>query len=240
MGDRPLRLCVSAAAEVGAVVDLGAAAVRHARVMRLRLGDAVELFDGQGWVAEAVVMHLERSQMSCEVCSVERHPKPSRRLSMWLGVAKAEKPDLAVRMLTELGVAQVCLVTCARSVVKGGASAERTARLLTIAQEACAQSGNPFLPQIVGPLSLLEALSLYPLAGEQQGVVLHERGQTSLEQAALVGKNTIGVVGPEGGFTEEELKMMKTRGFVVVRMAGPILRAETAAVVAATRLLDRM
>lgn len=241
MGDRPLRLFTEQRGEVGACLTLDAAAARHAKVMRLRPQAEIELFDGRGWVASARLSQLDRTRVACQVSSAVVHPARAHRLTMWLGLAKGERPDLALRMLTELGVAEVRLVECERSVVRGQQLGEgRLSRLRLIAQEACAQSGNPFLPEIQGPSSLQEALSTLPPGAEQGRVALYERAQEDLSCVAELPLQVLALIGPEGGLSLDEIKKLQACAFVVVRMATPILRAETAAVVAAARLLDRM
>lgn len=241
MGDRPLRLFASALPSLGAELALDQAAARHARVWRLGEGSELELFDGQGGLAQARVTELTRTRLGCEVTHLERHVPPSWRLHLLLGLTRGEKPDLVVRMATELGVTRVVLVECERSVARGRPTGGRTARLELIAREACAQCGRLFLPQVEAPLPFSRVISQLPeMQPSHMRLVFHERATVGVPATMTGIEDLWALVGPEGGLSSAEIQVLRSAHFSVVHLHTPILRAETAAVVAVARLVERL
>jgi 16S rRNA (uracil1498-N3)-methyltransferase len=167
---------------------------------------------------------VSSSELVCRVQQREQHPKPARRLTLLVGMTKADKPDLVVRMTTELGVSALRFVTCKRSVVRNQGRNERFDRLRHIALEACAQSGNPYAPEIVDAIRL----------------VFWERADTSLPALPNDVADVWAIVGPEGGLDGQEVAELASLGYVSVALGTPILRAETAAITIAARLLERL
>lgn len=238
MGDRPLRLYADCLATNGdEEVALGADAAQHARVWRLAEGAELELFDGAGVVAQAQLLKLSRSGLRCRIVQRTVHAPPTRRVHLLVGLTRGEKPDLVVRMATELGIASVRLVVCERSVARERSGSDRSARLALIARAACAQSGNPFLPHIESARSLAEVVNDLPAVGPAQlRIALHERATGPLPVPAPAVADIWALVGPEGGLAADEVALLAERDFVLANLRTPILRAETAALVAVARL----
>ena len=191
-----------------------------ARVLRLRAGQRVSVSDGRGawriceWRGEELV----------SVDDVSHEEKTGETLSVALSPVKGDRTDWAVEKLVEVGIDRIIvLAPVERSVVKwddkkSGANIDRYRR---IARAAAAQSRRVFLPVVEGPLSLSAVL-----AGG--GVAVAEPGGAT----GLAGITTV-VVGPEGGFTTDEVASARA----TVDLGPTILRADTAAVVAGTLMV---
>ena len=240
MAGRLRRLHAPELAEAGGPITLPVGSAMHARVLRLGVGDRVELFDGCGRAAPATIVAIERDRVLCEALDSEQVPTASPALHLVLGLPKGGKPEEIVRMLSELGVAGIHLAVCERSVPRPGDASARMARLARIALEACAQSGQPRAPVLPGPRPLLEITAGVP--HDARRLVFWECADTPLQQ--VFDPSTRGdvwaVIGPEGGLSEREVDALRTQGFARVGLGTALLRVDTAAVVAAALLLDRL
>lgn len=209
---------------------------RHmSRVLRTRTGDMVRVVDGCGTAYIVRVLEVGHAAVRCHIHS--RTPmecEPSRSLT--LGVALLKNParfDVLVEKATELGVCAVVPLMSARTVPHRA----RAGRWHQIAIAAMKQSGRCVCPVI------REATALQDFLREGSPGVLrlvpHERADTSLSGAA--GGDTSGdirvAVGPEGGFSEDEIEDARRAGFIPVTLGRRRLRTETAALTAAALLL---
>jgi 16S rRNA (uracil1498-N3)-methyltransferase len=160
-------------------------------------------------------------------------------ITVGFSLAKADRTDWAVAKLAELGVDRIVPLVCARTVARtgggGSAGAKKAARLRRIAREASMQARRVWLPVVDEPLPFDEALqALGGSAGRQQNLLQMTGGIALAEPggAALSLVTPILLVGPEGGWSPEELAV----GLPTVHLGNTILRVETAAVVAGTLL----
>ncbi len=199
------------------------------RVLRLRDGEAVTASDGLGgW--RPCVLSGGGLQVAGEAV---REPQPAP-VVIAAAVPKGDRAEWMVQKLTEVGVTRLVLVDCARSVVRWtGERAERQRmRLMRVAREAAMQSRRVWLPSVEGPLPYSEVV-------RGPGVVVAEPGGApwSASMATTVRPDTDGaitvVIGPEGGFGPEELALAPA----LVSLGEHVLRVETAALVAAVRLV---
>ncbi|MDJ0388952.1 16S rRNA (uracil(1498)-N(3))-methyltransferase [Roseomonas sp. E05] len=196
------------------------------QVMRRREGDAVLLFNGRDgeWRARIASLRKDRAAFLAEAQTRPQRPAPDLRLL--LAPIKRDAMDWVVEKATELGVRRIQPVFTARSVV-GRVNGDR---LASIAREAAEQCERLDLPEIAPPLDLHAALDAWDGAPLLVG---DARGKAPPVGVVLAGQSLpIGLlVGPEGGFTEQELDAVRRRPFVSPAALGPrILRAETAAV----------
>lgn len=203
------------------------------RVRRVRPGEAVELFDGEGGSASAVLTAIDGEGCELAVGEVRRARRAGAQLSALVPLLKGERMDLCVEKLVEVGCDRLVLWQAARSVVRL-APDKRAARVERIrAQVAAAvrQSGQAVLPQVEGVWSLAEVvqrcqrdrrIALDPAAPRLVPVTAPEASSSSV---ALLS-------GPEGGLAPEELEQLVTAGFALASLTDTVLRAETAPVVA--------
>jgi 16S rRNA (uracil1498-N3)-methyltransferase len=237
----------------GATVALSPDETRHLRdVLRVRGGEEVSVFDGEGrefacLVAEAGSRGRDAAAQ-LEVLRQVEPPRPESALELTLGVAllKGEKFDLVIQKATELGVSRVVPLVTRRADVRlrDERDAEaRIARWRRLALEAAKQSGRARLPSIESPAPLTALFSWPPREGELR-LFFAERGGGPLSEAtAEAGSNddgekarpraVVAVVGPEGGWDDEEISAASRGGWRIVTLGGRTLRAETAALVVA-------
>lgn len=210
---------------------------RHAlRVLRLRLGERITISDGRGEVVRAVV-EADRDVLVASVLERRYEPPARPSLEVFQAIPKKGKLDLVVQKLTELGAASIRLLVAERSVPRWDAAKgnAHTTRLGEVARQAAMQSRRAWLPSILAPVPA-SALDL-----PSPTVVLDETAETRLTDAlGADAPATVGlVVGPEGGFTADELATFRERGATPVSLGPMILRTETAALAAAAVVLGR-
>jgi 16S rRNA (uracil1498-N3)-methyltransferase len=211
-----------------------------ARVMRLGVGDVVEVFDGRGACADAVVAILGRGDVRVRLVDTPRICLPSKPL-LTIAVAppKADRFRTLVEKCVELGVERLMPITTARGVVEPGDN--KLDRLRDTVIAACKQCGRNRLmditPVTAWPRLLDEARS--PDAGNL--LLVADPGGISLRQLlATVGNaepsTILAIVGPEGGLSPAELAEADAGGAIRLRLSNQILRTETAAIAVAAML----
>jgi 16S rRNA (uracil1498-N3)-methyltransferase len=240
----------------GARVALSAEESRHLRdVLRLRAGDEAHVFDGEGREFACVVGEARGREAALEVVGQVKPLRPESPLELTLAVAllKGEKFDLVVQKATELGVARVVPVVTLRADVRlrdERDAARRVERWHRLALEAAKQSGRARVPPVVAPCALEtfvkgEAAAL--VKSEARGgwlrVFFSERGGAGLDSFSKEIESSpatvAALVGPEGGWADEEIELARENDWKVITLGGRTLRAETAAVVVAALLQNR-
>ncbi len=200
------------------------------RVRRARDGASVELLDGCGGLWSATVETDDGRCTRILVGEPLAVANVQRRLTLLLGLPEAAATLQTITQATELGIATIVLVRCARS--QGRApSRDRIDRVLRSALRQC---GRPHPPEVIGPLPLGEALAIDP---ETPGFFADTalRGQTGAR--ATLGKAARLLIGPEGGLAEHEVLTTREHGWTALALGPWTLRSETAALVGLSRLL---
>lgn len=227
-------------AVAGLVVSL-ADPVAHqiARVLRMRSGDVVHLFDGHGGEWRAFIQSGGGSAVTATLDGFLDDPTPMRSVVLCLGLLKGEKFDWVIQKSTELGIAQIVPVVTERSVP----GAVRLARWRRIAVEASEQSGRTTIPEITPPMPLRDALNFQSVhLGPACRVICWEDERTvpflaPVRLARAAGTPVFLYVGPEGGFSATEVDLAVGCGAQAVWLGSLILRSETAAIAAVTLAL---
>ncbi len=222
---------------VGGEVTLDSSESSHLiRVRRARLGEAVELLDGQGRIASAVVAVVDAVAAVLKIVKSEQ--KPARpHLMLAVGIPKSELLRDIVAQAAELGASEVQPLFTARTEVRyeGIKLRNKMTRLRATAIESCKQSGNPWATIVSEPIELakwLDALkhqtqyTRYVAALTPNAVPLSSARATAANLPALI------AIGPEGDFTPEEYTRFRSAGFTAVSLPGYVLRVETACTVA--------
>jgi 16S rRNA (uracil1498-N3)-methyltransferase len=211
------------------------------RVLRLGPGAQIIAFDGVGREYVAMVERLEANHVVCQIMR-QREVRHSQTVSIALGqgLPKVDKFEWVIQKTTELGVAEIVPLMTERVIPQISARymTTKVARWEKLAREACKQSRRPAVPRVYPPMSLdtyfttfqHSALKLVFWEGEET-----RRLRTVLDAAAPVASAAI-VVGPEGGLTPQEVSRGQSHGFLVVGLGEPILRTETASIVAVALL----
>jgi 16S rRNA (uracil1498-N3)-methyltransferase len=209
---------------------------RVCRVLRLRAGDRITLFDGAGNECEAVLEEPGSRSVAAVIVGRRTVSAPSGpAVTLLVGLTKGERMDLVVQKATELGVAGLVPVETTRVVprLEAERARGRRARWLTIAREAARQCGRADAPTVAEITPFAAALRQAPAEAlklifweEAAGVPL----RTCLPAAAPA--KVVLAVGPEGGFAPEEIAAAEAAGFRIASLGPRTLRAETAAIVA--------
>lgn len=215
----------------------GDAANHITRVLRLRPGDPLTLFDGGGGEHDARVERFRKDAVIVEVG--DRSPtavESPLSLTLAQGVSRGERMDWVVQKATELGVTRIIPIMTGRSVVKLDAKQGERKRLhwQGIAIAACEQSGRDRLPGIDTPRGLAEFLG--GVAARATCVLLSPSGTLRIADLQRPEGGVVVLIGPEGGLAEAEQRAALAAGFVGVRLGPRVLRTETAAVAALTLL----
>lgn len=226
---------------VGAELTVEGDEAHHAvAVRRLRAGALVVLTDGAGTSARARVETTGKRVFSVMVEDITRHDPPAPEVVVVQAIPKGDRAELAVEVLTEVGVARIVPWAASRSVAvwKGERAAKSLARWRATAREAAKQARRAWLPLVDDLAATTDVAAL--VAGAELAVVLHEEATTSL--AALdvpPSGEVVVVVGPEGGLTDEEVAAFVAAGAVSVRLGTEVLRTSTAGLAAVSALLAR-
>ena len=198
--------------------------------MRLAVGDFVLLTDGRGIEAKAELLNASKDGAELEIHSVRNADQRPFRLELFQGILKGARMDWLIEKATELGVDAIHPVVTQYSVA--GEKADRWSRL---AQAALKQSGNLIMPAISEALPFSEALAR--LETNFQGFLLSPEADLGLGMAMQTttrggAGRIVLAIGPEGGFSDQEEKLLEKSGFRPCRLSGQILRGETAALAA--------
>lgn len=216
------------------LAEVGGDRAHHlARVARLRLGEAVEVSDGErAWPAE--VVEISDKQVRFRLGRELPPPPPRPRVRLYPAVVKPARLEWAVEKATELGVEAITPLAAERSdpaFVK--TAAKRLDRLQRIAEAAAQQARLLRAPAVSAPVSVAEALAE---AADRRYWADFGGGALA---AAQPGETVAVFVGPEGGWTESEREAAEASGAVRVSVGSTVLRAETAATAAAALLMIR-
>ena len=216
----------------GATFELPPEAAHHAsRVLRLRPGDAVQIFDGLGHALDAKIYAINGKRVSLhELQACMGDTESPLRIVLAQAMSSSEKMDWVVQKATELGVSEIHPVQTQRSVARlpGARAEKRTAHWRGIAIAACEQCGRNQMPKVHPPLDLGTWLDqARQLPGSKfillpEGVAMLHKQQQPQDCATLL-------IGPEGGFSENEAQLAQQIGFTPIRLGARTLRTETAA-----------
>jgi len=218
----------------GSEALLPEAAANHvARVLRLRAGAPLVLFDGSGadFRGEIVAVEGDRVRVSVGARAPGLRESPLG-ITLVQAVSRGERMDWTLQKATELGVQRIQPVLSARSVVR--LDEQQAARKLrhwqAIVAGACEQCGRSVLPEVRAPLDLSRFLAESPREGQR--LVLSPTGPASLAGLASAAARVELLIGPEGGLDDAEIDAAVRGGFAPVRLGPRVLRTETAGIVA--------
>ena len=210
---------------------------RHAAtVLRLRCGDGVVVFDGLGHYALGRIGDAARGCVRVSVDEVITEPRNDIHITIATAIPKGKRWQMLVEKCTELGVDRLIPMLSKRSVVKGEGNAERWRRW---AIEAAKQCRRAYIPEILEPVELENVLAMaqrdndLPLVADPEG----EPPRTYLDAIKSSGRVMV-LVGPEGGFSEEEAVSFKNADVHGISLSLFILRVETAAATACALIRD--
>jgi 16S rRNA (uracil1498-N3)-methyltransferase len=209
---------------------------RHlVRVLRAAPGDRIAVVDGAGMAYDVVISSVSRHDVRCAIEG--RHPRRNElAVSVTLAPALLKNPgrfDVVVEKATELGAAKIAPLRTARA-IRSAANVDRWSGIALAAMKQC---GRCVLPAIEAPAGFAVFLAAAP--PDALRLIPHERASLPLNAAlsGCAGRDIVICIGPEGGFTEEEIALASAAGCSPVRLGDRRLRAETAAVTALSAVM---
>ena len=199
-------------------------------VLRLRPGETLELFDGEGHAWPATVSSFGADEAELKVGEREERPFLGVRVTLVQGLPKGDKFELVLQKAVELGVTRIVPAACERSIVKleERKAAERVQRWQKIADEAARQCGRADTA-LVMPVQSLVSFVAQPAAADERRILLDEEERTRRLRDELTdaGAHYLFVVGPEGGLSRAEVESARRGGYVPVTLGPRVLRTET-------------
>jgi 16S rRNA (uracil1498-N3)-methyltransferase len=212
-----------------------------AAVRRLRPGERADVTDGAGTLAEAVVLSVSKESVTLEIRAVRTFAPPQPRLVIAQALPKGDRGELAVELMTEIGVDTIVPWSAERTITKW--QAQRGEKALSkwraTAREAAKQSRRPWLPEVAG-LATTAALAKRVSAGTRLAIVLEADAPAKLSELPIPDAgDVLLIVGPEGGISPAERQTLGSAGAVEARLGPTVLRTSTAGAAAAAVLLSR-
>jgi len=218
----------------GAEAELPASAAYHvARVLRLRAGAPLTVFDGSGDDFRCEIVSIEGERVRVRVGERAAGLRESPlAITLVQAVSRSERMDWTLQKATELGVRTIAPVLSARSVVRldEAQAAKKLRHWQAIVAGACEQCGRSTLPEVRSPVELRRFLAGSPRSGQR--LVLSPDGPASLAGLSSVATRVELLIGPEGGLDDAELDEAVRAGYAPVRLGPRVLRTETAGIVA--------
>lgn len=214
-------------------------------VLRMKAGQDVALFDGSGREFVARLEAHGPSSLAAGIVEIrEPDVEPPVKLTVMQSLPKGDKVDLVLQKCTELGASEFLIISTERSVprISAGRLDTRLQRWRTIVKEAAEQSGRVRLPDVDGVIPFRHALAR--VQNYDKSVIAWEGdNDTTLFSAVggLSGTSEVAfIIGPEGGFTADEVAAARQAGAVPVSLGKRILRTETAAIVGCAILIHEL
>jgi len=220
-------------------------------VLRLRQGDRVVVFNGQGTEVSVEITLLSKREVGLRAVTIHSTPRPAAALTLAQAVPKGKNMDLVIQKATELGASEIVPLLSTRTVVRldDREAADKQEKWQRIAIEACKQCGQNHLPQVRRPVTLEKFFAQRP-AQEMLIIAAIEPGARRLKEllaewrAMHPGKtqpaSVLVLIGPEGDFTPAEVGMARSHGCLPMSLGPVILRTETAAIYSLSTLAHEL
>ncbi|HEZ1372436.1 TPA: 16S rRNA (uracil(1498)-N(3))-methyltransferase [Neisseria meningitidis] len=214
---------------VGQTVALPDNIVRHLNVLRVRPNENITLFDGKGKAHAARLSFLEKRRAEAEILHEDTTDNESPlNITLIQSISSGERMDFTLQKSVELGVTAIQPVISERCIVRldGERAAKRLARWQEIVISACEQSGRNTVPPVLPIIGYREALDKMP--SESTKLIMSINRARKLGDIRQPSGAIVFMVGPEGGWTEQEEQQAFDAGFQAVTLGKRILRTETA------------
>lgn len=203
-------------------------------VLRIKKGDELHILDGKGNLYIASIISINKKEVAIKINNSEKvNTESSLQLILVQSILKGEKTDFVIQKATELGVKEIYPVVTSRTIVR---KTERHKRWLRIAEESVKQCGRTEIPVIHEPILFEE---FFKKQDERfKGFIFYEDSKKGLKEILPDEKVTTiyCIMGPEGGFSEDEIRVAASKGFIPAGLGPRILRAETATITALSLL----
>lgn len=215
----------------GTRIELGPDQANYvARVLRLRKGDALRLFDGNGGEFAATIEVASKKSLQIKIGEhVATNNESPLQVQLIQCISRGERMDFVMQKSTELGVSRISPAISDFSVIKLDAerAEKRREHWHKVIASACEQSGRNQLPELDAPTALADVLAK---TTAQTRLVLHPDATTLLTAVPQPTGDVCILVGPEGGLSDKEYELAADSGFTAVSLGPRVLRTETAAI----------
>ena len=234
------------------VLIRGAEARHIVTVLRKKKGDEIDIFDGYGNEFKARILEIDRSGefpriRAGIIAQKSMQTEPKLKIILFQSIPKGNRLNFIIQKSTEIGVSEIVPIVTERTIVRldSKRSKERVLRWQKIAQEAAKQSRRNWIPSVGPVLDFSQALNEFSERKPGMGIIAWEAEEKNRLREVLRGRLGRGIsdltlaifIGPEGGFTPEEVERARSVGLVPVSLGSRILRTETAGLVVAIAAL---
>jgi 16S rRNA (uracil1498-N3)-methyltransferase len=219
-------------------------------VFRFKVGQEAILFDGSGFEYVSEIVLISKNEITVKIKSVSEKKIQTKKVDLYLSIIKKDNFELAAEKGTEVGVSEIHPLISERSEKKD----LNIERLEKIVKEASEQSGRVTLPKVL-PVTDFDIAVSQAVKDGKECVVFHmvtdskieaghnrpghQNDHPALTKVGIDGRHQVAAfVGPEGGWTEKEMKVFKKNNFKIFSLGQNVLRAETAAIVSVWKLLQ--
>ena len=210
--------------------------IQHiSKVLRLRIGDEIDISDSIQWEYKCEILEISKEGVYCQILDKQKFARePETRVTLFQGVPKQGKMDLVVQKAVELGVDKIVPVFMKRTVISDkGSFYKKVSRFRTICGEAAKQCQRGLIPEISDEVDfkdlehLLKSFDIIVFPYENEDNLTIKSALRALE----IKPNKVAIIiGPEGGFSDEEADILKDLGALCVSLGKTILRTETASI----------
>lgn len=216
----------------------GGEAAHMIKTLRMREGDSLTLFDGEGGCADAVLESVSQKEACAKILRRYRSDtEPKLKITLFQAIPKNPKMDFIVQKAVEIGVCEIVPMRTKRIVAKMDKDS-KTERLRKIALEAAKQCGRAFLPKVHEPMDFKAALEAAAQRCEKIIIPYECEKEGSIKDALGDGVSSCAIfIGPEGGFEESEVTEALSFGAKKITLGKRILRTETAGLIASALCL---
>ncbi len=214
------------------VVIRGSEARHLSLVLRLKAGARIEVFDGNGLACLTEIVTINKRSIHGRILTSRKAGPEPPFLTLAMAVLKGRKMDMVMQKATELGVREVIPLRSANCVVPPPAESQRR-RWQRIALEACKQCGRPYPLICSQALTCIELMDRAPEFDARFIFWEDERQDGLPAKIPLTCRSMLIIVGPEGGFENDEVTLAREHGFSPAGLGNLTLRAETAAIAGA-------
>jgi 16S rRNA (uracil1498-N3)-methyltransferase len=217
--------------------QLDEAETRHAeRVLRLRPGNIITVFDGKGRQASATIESFHKKSTSLRLAAPQQASPPAVTITLAQAIPKGRNIDFIIQKAVELGATRIIPLVTDRTIVRFNDTEASTKqeRWQVIALEACKQCGQNWMPIVERPCSLQESLKITDdlrliASLEKEALPIKNFFEQRRNKTPIKNFTTTIFIGPEGDFTAEEYLLARTSGCQAVSLGPIVLRTETAA-----------
>ena len=234
---RKIRIYTPQSLELNAEIDLDTGPAPHVgTVLRMGVGEELTLFNGEKGEYQTVITFSKKGRVRIKIDGFSEADRESPlKLHLFQGLSKGDHMDFSIQKAVELGVTEITPVFCARSQFKMDAKRleKKQQHWQQIIISAAQQSWRCELPQLNAPLSFDDAVS--SLSASSENIIFDVEATQPLEQISH--KQDINCwIGPEGGFSQEEVNQARNADMLVASLGPRVLRTETATVAAISLL----